>query len=275
MRITNHSGLPEVFLRATLNDNYNPGPSDMTVTQLIKPPRIVELERRYKDELEVDVADRLWMLFGKAVHKILEEGDGEAVTEERLYIERQGWIISGAFDRLMVHEGLLQDYKVTTTYAIKDGRRDEWEAQLNLLAHLVREHGVAVTRLEVVAILRDWSKAGVERNHGYPKIAVQVLPLPVWSPERCEGYIDERIRLHQAARVRLPECTPAERWATADQWAVKKVGRERAVRVLDSEAEAMKLASDLGEGHSVERRGGRNVRCEGYCSVSLNCGETD
>lgn len=271
MKITNKTGLPEIFLRAALHDTYHCGPSDMTVTRLIQPPRIVELERRYKDELEVDVVDRLWMLFGKTVHKILEEGEREAVAEERLFIERQGWIISGAFDRLAVADGQLQDYKFTTTHAIKDGGRDEWEAQLNLLAHLVREHGGEVRRLEIVAILRDWSKARAEQNGGYPGSPVQVLPLSLWSPERCEEYIDVRIRLHQAAREKLPMCTPAERWATPDTWAVRKDGRERAVRVFDSEVEAVALAASLGDGHAVEKRPGRNVRCEGYCAVASCC----
>lgn len=271
MKITNKFGLPDVFLKAAHNDTYNPGPSDITVTKLISPPRIVELERRYQNELEIDISDRVFLLLGKAVHAMLEQADKHSVTEERLYIERCGWVMSGAFDRLAVNDGLLQDYKVSTVASLKDGGRIEHIQQLNLLAHLCREHGVEVTRLEIVYVLRDWSKAGAERNHGYPKAAVETVSAPIWTTEKCEEFIYERVRLHQAARERLPMCTPTERWATPDAWAVRKAGRERAVRVLDSEEEAVALAASLGEGHSVEKRPGRNVRCEGYCSVLHIC----
>ena len=82
-----------------------------------------------------------WSLMGQITHGILERSDREAWTEERLYIERHGWRISGQFDRVLLEQGLLQDYKLTSTYSVKDGVKPEYEAQANLYALMLREHG--------------------------------------------------------------------------------------------------------------------------------------
>ncbi len=72
MRITNRRSLPELIVRAIENDPYSRGDSDVTVTQLVKPPRIVALEKLHADEIEVDASDMVWALFGQTVHIVLE-----------------------------------------------------------------------------------------------------------------------------------------------------------------------------------------------------------
>ena len=59
MKYTNHSNLPEVFVRAVQNDPYNAEGSDITCTTLINPPRIRMLSKRNWDLLEEDVVDVL------------------------------------------------------------------------------------------------------------------------------------------------------------------------------------------------------------------------
>lgn len=147
MKITNKYGLPEALVAAIANDPYDPGKGDITVTRLIAPPRKVLLEARHAHEISEDVSDRLWSLLGQSVHVILERAEKTAVTEERLSITRQGFTVSGKFDRFVLTDGLLQEYKVTTAYTVRNGGRDEWEAQLNLLAAILRENGHQVLRL--------------------------------------------------------------------------------------------------------------------------------
>jgi hypothetical protein len=106
MRLTNKLGLPSAIVAALENDTYSRGECDLSVTQLIAPPRQVELRRRHEAELEEDVADRIWILLGKSIHEILEKAApyGSAITEERLFMEIDGWVISGAFDSLVLRE---------------------------------------------------------------------------------------------------------------------------------------------------------------------------
>lgn len=189
MKITNNLGLPQALVAAVANDPYDSGKCDITVTRLISPPRKVALERLHAHEIREDVSERLFSLLGQAVHVILERAEVEAVTEGRLSIERQGWVISGQFDRLALTDGVLTDYKVTSTYAAKDGGRLEWEYQLNVLAMILREHGHQIKKLEVVAILRDWSKAMAARGGDYPQVQAMKFEVPLWSEERCECFV--------------------------------------------------------------------------------------
>ena len=271
MKITNKLGLPSALVAAVANDPYDPGSCDITVTRLISPPRKVALEAQHSKELTEDVSDRLWSLFGQAVHHILERADQEAITEERLSIERQGWKISGKFDRLVLTDGVLQEYKVTTASNARNGGREEWSAQLNVLGTILRENGIPVNRLEVIMIIRDWNRHLVSKSSDYPAQQALKLELPLWSEEECECYIDERIRLHQSARKVLPLCTPEERWASPDTWALCKEGRKTAVRVYSDKTDAYATLEVAGEKHFVEHRPGRNIRCESYCPAAPFC----
>src|SRR5688572_18619098 len=141
MRLTNRLGLPSSIVNAVSRDPYSKGNAHLSVTTLIGPARKRQLELQHGDQLTEDAADRIWSLMGQITHGILERSDREAWTEERLYIERHGWRISGQFDRVLLEQGLLQDYKLTSTYSVKDGVKPEYEAQANLYALMLREHG--------------------------------------------------------------------------------------------------------------------------------------
>ncbi|MBF0502318.1 MAG: hypothetical protein HQM09_19415 [Candidatus Riflebacteria bacterium] len=271
MKITNVFGLPESLVNAVSNDNYTAGPCDISCTTLLSPPRKVALEIKHASELTEDVSDRIWALFGQSIHVVLERAEREAMTERRYSIQRQNWIISGAFDRFSLTNGILQDFKVTTTWSVRDGPRQEWENQLNILATILREHGFDVKKLEVVVILRDWSKSVAQRGGEYPTAPALKIPIDLWSEERCEEYIDERIRLHQAARIKLPECTPDEKWSRPDVWALMKEGRKTAVRVFDNDADAYAALEVAGVKYFIEHRPGKDVRCSDYCTAALFC----
>ncbi|MFH0957301.1 MAG: hypothetical protein V1897_01220 [Pseudomonadota bacterium] len=278
MKITNVLGLPDALVRAVSNDPYDPGTCQISVTKLISPVQKVALELLHADEITEDVSSRMFSLFGQCVHTILSRAEVEAISEKRLEITRQGWRLSGALDRLVISEGILQDYKVTGANSLREGNgRAEWQSQLNILATLLREHGYTVNRLQVICILRDWQASHARSGGNYPQNPVVVLDIPMWDPERCEMFIDERIRLHQAAREaakngkELQECSPEERWAKADTWAVKKDRKVRAVRVFQNEADAWGYLEIAGPKHSVQHRPGLNVRCSGFCPAAKFC----
>ena len=72
MKITNKAGLPEAIVQAVRADPYDKGAARFSVTELIGPPIIRLLHQQHDDEVEEDAADRIWSLFGSAVHGILE-----------------------------------------------------------------------------------------------------------------------------------------------------------------------------------------------------------
>ena len=272
MIYTNKSNLPAALAAAIANDPYSCGDSDITVTGLIAPPRQKALMATHADKLTEDVASCIFRLIGSSVHSILERSQSSELKEARLSTERNGWKISGAFDSFALSSGILADYKVTTLYAVKDGYKEEWEQQLNLLALLCREHWLPVKKLQIVAILRDWSMNGAKRNPDFPQQQVVTVDIPLWDDAKAEKYLIERVQAHQEARAgKLPLCSDTDRWKTSDVWAVMKTGNKRAKKLCKSDQEAGALAAELGDGHIVEFRKGECKRCPDYCSVSDYC----
>ena len=298
-RYTNDLNLPGPLFAAVVNDPYSRGDSDISVTQLIDPPRKVALEAEHAMDIVEDASDRIFSLMGQAVHVVLERANATGITEKRLATEVEGWKVSGAFDHMDLHEGTLRDWKVASVWEYVFGLRPEREQQLNLLAHLARINGYRVNKLEAVMIFRDWQKSKARTDDGnYPRKQVEVVEIPMWPVEVPNEFLRARVKLHQvaqrlaASRMDLIECTDEERWAKPTTYALKKEGRKSAIRVLASQQEAEEwaigakfaradYASDehdrhsvsLERGYSIEERPGENTRCAMYCSALPFCSQ--
>jgi hypothetical protein len=280
MQFTNLTGLPEPLVRAVTNDPYDRGTrTDFSVTQLLGPPRIRVLRKRHRDQIVEDVSDRIYALLGQSIHTILERAEtGDALAEVRLYMEIDGLTISGQLDHCVFFksEGLLTDYKLCSVWA--DDSKPEWQQQLNLLALLLTRNGYRVSKAQILAIYRDWSKSRARREISYPQHQARPIDVPLWSEVETENFLRERIKAHVEAEWALPECTNDERWYRGEQWAVMKEGNKRATSLHDFKDAAEKDAAELNEKskprkaqYRVEHRPGVNVRCADYCQVSEFC----
>lgn len=269
MKITNHSDLPQAIVDAITNDPYTKGDAKMSVTGLMRPPRLAILEKEHESEIVEDAADRIWSLLGQSIHTILERANRVAIAERRLSIEVEGWKISGGMD-VYEENGVLIDYKTTSVWKIIKGDMGEWEDQLNLYSVILRHHGHDVKKLQVIAILRDWSKMEATRDANYPQSQVVHVDIPLWAPEHAMRFMRERVILHkQASLSALPQCSKKERWARDDVYAVMKKDKARALKLFDNKEGADQYASAAG-GY-VELRPGKSVRCESYCRVVQFC----
>lgn len=295
-QLTNRHGIDEAIYNAVANDPYESG-GDISVTGLVRPPQMAALEWQHRDELEEDVSERLWALLGQTVHVVLDRAQPDNVlAEEILSTQVEGWTVTGRPDLWRPirgerwedesgrtwSEGEIIDYKVTSVWSFLLGEKPDWTMQLNLYAALYRRHGFPVQKLTISAILRDHIKTKALTDPDYPAIPFMSASVPLWSPERAEAVLLERVRLHQDARAgpeHVPECTDADRWARAPKWAVMKAGVQRAKAVRDSEADAEAVLASYergrkpGERFSIEERPGANTRCESYCSVSKWCAQ--
>jgi hypothetical protein len=277
VKLTNTYNLPQPLVEAVANDAYNAPrrPRSISVTTLFKPPRIVALERKHHDELEVDVIDSIWSLLGQSVHSILERANKSDIVEQRFGVDFEGWYISGQLDSFTLHDGLLRDWKTTSAWTVaRSSKEDDWTQQLNVYAWLLRKAGYEPKALQVVAIIRDWSKREAARNADYPQKQVEVVSLELWPDERVELLIRARLALHEEAEAELPKCSDAERWCKPARYAVMKVGRKSAVKLFDHEHEAkewIRVNGKPGEKLSVELRKSEAVRCASYCGVAKFC----
>lgn len=281
MKLTNKHNLPQTFVNVLKRPTYSKGRANISVTGLINSPKIVALSAKFHDELEEDVSDMVWSLFGSAVHKVLEHGrDDNHLIEERIHAEVDGWRLSGAVDLQVVNpEGTvsIRDYKTTSAWAVMN-EKSEWEFQLNIYAYLVEKvKGKTVADLGIVAIIRDWNRRDAATREGYPEAPIKELPIKLWSMKERERFVQERIALHSAfdfameAGEDLPDCTPEQMWERPTVYAVRKVGNVRAKSLHESEEEAKAAAEKLGKGYEVETRPGERVRCANFCPVSQYC----
>jgi len=277
MEITNKLNLPEPLVNAVRNDPYNSGDSDISATGLIGSPWMRRLKQLHGDNITEDVAERIYALLGQATHSILERAKAPNYrVEERLFhtidsIEETPITISGQYD-LITPDGTLQDYKVTSYFACKDGPKIEWENQLNVLRFLCWKNQIIIGNLQIVAILRDWSRAEKLRfGDKYPDYPVQVIEVPMWDLSDTWDYVSDRIRLHFFDEP--TPCTPKERWHKDDTWAVKKKGNKKATKVFYDENYAKDFQLDKGgeEKYEIEYRQGEDTRCLHYCSVASYC----
>ena len=285
MKLTNVHNLPDSFVRFIRNEKYSRGDSDISVTSLIDSPRIEKLRAMHSDQMTMDVSERIPSLFGTAVHMVLQEiEDPRYVVEERLYASMHGWNFSGAIDvQEYMADGTvtIMDYKVCSTWAVMNDK-PEWEKQLNCYAYLVRKNKErAVSKLQIVAILRDWSRRKAMTEKDYPKSQVIMVDVPLWEFEQQEAYLETRILMHKDSQVRFDfvnsiiACTSEERWAKPTRWAVMKKNRKTAVKLFDDPREAQIFIDSQKTANAdfyIEERRGGYTRCEGnFCGVAEFC----
>jgi acid stress-induced BolA-like protein IbaG/YrbA len=285
MKITNKFNVPETLVALATRDYYTKGKSDYSVTEIISPPRIQRLRREHFEEIEQDVSDMLWMLLGTALHVVAERSEVSGHTnEERLSVGVDGIILSGAID-LQKDEAdgiTITDYKFTSAWALMNDK-PEWEQQQNIYKYLVeRVKKKPVKALKICAFIRDWSRRDAQNKADYPQAPIQVIDIPMWTFDRTEHFIKERVEMHRDSKVNadwgdeLPLCSEEERWVRQTTYAVKKEGRKTAIRVFDTQDEADALLKEMPEKDKgfIEIRKGEAVRCTGnFCGVSQWCSQ--
>jgi hypothetical protein len=287
MKFTNKFNLPQTFVNVIHRPTYSKGKAHISATEIINSPRIVQLKKKYWDEIEQDASEMVWSLFGSAVHNILEHGkDDHHIVEERIHLEFDGWHISGAIDLQEVESNgtiTVSDYKVTGAWAVMN-EKDDWHRQLNIYAWMVEKvKKVPVGKLQIIAIIRDWSARDANTKENYPQSPVATIDIPLWTFEEREAFIAKRIYEHGAALFEmetdgdLPDCTPEDMWEKKTSYALKKDGNVRAKSVHETHEEATAameaaLASaKKSEKFLVEVRQGERTRCKSYCQVSQFC----
>jgi hypothetical protein len=289
MKLTNKFNLPEPFVAAVSSDEYKRGDAEFTATELIKPSRILVYSRRYDDKMVEDVSDRVWAFQGQTKHIVLERiarsNPGRYLVEHRLETVIPGVTpeckISGQIDLFDKDDYTLYDWKETSVWKFMLGDTKEWEQQANINLYLMRVNDHAVSRLINIAILKDFKqrKARFSRDQDYPKCAVHIKELPMWSIGQAQDYLKKRIEKHRAEAANPPVCNKEERWQRDASFAVMRHDRKRAVKLCMSrdQAEAVMMhhmkISPPGDAKKfyIEERGAEPVRCLDFCAVQTFC----
>lgn len=283
MRITNKLGLPQPLVSAVERE-HEYTPKRYSVTSILKGIREAILQRRHDKELEQDVADMIWLVFGSAVHSILENAEEAPTQLKENWVSADlpnGYTLSGIFDLYDDATGTVTDWKTATVWKVIYDEWDDYRTQTLAYCWILRQIGFNAHRGEIVAMLKDHSKTKAEVDPSYPQFPVfrvawdfsdveidnfgEFLVERFKEIERCEALPDDE----------LPLCTPEERWAKPDKWAVKKKGNKKAQKLFDDEGEAIAYAELQEKGSKyqfeVEHRPGEDTKCLKYCSVCDFC----
>jgi hypothetical protein len=319
VKLTNKRGLPNSIVSAisSYTSLYSRGDADISVTQLIDSPKIKILKEQFNDQIEEDISEIIWRVFGNAVHKLFEDSksdnDKKVLNEQRFYGKCNGWKISGAIDRLeyetetngaawegdqvilSVKKATIYDYKCVSVWQIfknsyyPKGFKDEWEEQLNCYAWLLRQNGYVIERgkIRILGLARDWKKSqawneearlgdGYDPHVDYPDVQIKQILIPVWSNEKQDEFIKNRVETHQQAdqlyhtmKYETP-CSYKEMWKDPTKFAVMQGSKKRALKIFDDKNDAQDYAKNF-ENTRIQIRPSVSKRCKDYCNVVNFC----
>jgi len=278
LKITNNLNLPEGLVKAVDTERHNKTDKELSATTLLKGVKEIILTWRHWDKLTVDAADRIWAIFGTAVHALLEaEGKHEFTECDFTVPMPNGVTVTGRIDNYNMETETITDYKTGSVWKVIMGDFYDWRMQGIIYAWLLVKSGFKVKRCRFIDLLKDHSKSKAKFDSKYPQVPVYVYEFPITEAELKEGeaYIAERLTEYlkylDKPDDEIPPCTDKERWASETGYAVMKQGRKAAVRVLPSKAEADRKAAELGAGHYVETRPGVSRKCGDYCACCDFC----
>ena len=284
MKLTNNFNLPSNLVEAIKKTIYDPrdrDPKRVGITTLISNPLPKLLAIKHWDDIEEDVSNHLWRILGSSVHSTIEnlgKHNTNTFTEQKLELEIDGITVVGKLDLYDISELSVEDWKVTSVYSIIFGKHKEWEEQLNPYAYLLRIKGYEVNKLVINAFLRDWRDGESKKNPQYPEIQFKTINVKQWPMQKQEEFLRERVRIYKEALAmpidQVAICSPEERWAKEDVFAVVKNANKTASRLLPTLEEAQEWASkniDKKDKFRIDKRTGEDLRCQRYCSSNKFC----
>ena len=221
------------------------------------------------------VAKKLFSL----MEKFFPEIKGRYIYEQKIHYDYKGFILSMKFDLYDTEELCLYDYKMCSIYAwMYPESRESWTKQTNIYAFGLRTEGYVVNDIKIVAIFRDWSASRVGVNPDYPTQQVMTIPIRVFTQEQMRKAIEARMQLHLDAEKTdvIPDCTGAEKWASANSFNVKKKGLKRRVAGLATEELANNYIKENLHKYGpdmlyLEIVPGESKKCASYCAVRSVC----
>ena len=276
MKIRNKNDLPQALVNAISISQHNKE-GCYSATTLLHGVREILLTKRHWNEIEVDVEDCIWQIFGTAVHLVMEKAPDNTFKEEYFEVPVSKSKLTGQIDCYDMEHELIIDWKTASVWKIKYNNFDDWQKQGMLYAYLLHENGLSAKYCEFIALLKDYSQAEANRNNKYPQSKCYKYGFTV-TPEDIEitkNYVLKKIKMIEECTGlmddELPVCSKEERWADDEKWAVMKEGRKSAIKVCNDEKTAQDMAERLGSRHYVQYRPAVSRKCEGYCICKDFC----
>lgn len=211
-----HRCLSIPMLVALYGEKREVTPKKYHVTEILDPPQIVYLARNYP--YSCSPMSMVWMLFGSAIHTIMEEGHARAVElgvadrficEHRFEVEIDDCILSGRYDLYDKVDKTLWDFKSIKQYAVEkllsgDFADSKYGDQFNIY----RTFGCPeAEHIKMEAIVKDWSMLAKMQP-------VEDIEFPVRNSLEVMHQVALLLKIHEEAQNegRWRPCTEDELW---------------------------------------------------------------
>lgn len=316
MKVTNNNDVSLPLAVWLLYDEYDyvDNPKYLSATTLLKPLKQIVMKHRVDfSKQSVDVADFIAASMGSGLHDSIEKAwhNGHKAALRKLgypervvqavtinptkedfaknpdlipvYIEQRaskvlrGWTIGGKFD--IVTEGLLQDFKSTSTYSWTKGTRDDEHKMQGSIYRWLHDDKITSDVIRINYIFTDFMK-GMTSQPNYPAQRIMHKDIPLLSYERTERWLDEKLALidkyWDAPESEIPECTDEELWKSEPQFKYysdpekAKDPSARSTKNFDDMASARLHMANKGGKGAIKVVEGQVKRCE-YCAVASIC----
>lgn len=279
MIITNELGLPAQIYNSCKQE-YTYRPKRYSVTTILKDPKQVLLQRRHANEIVMDCADMIYLISGTAFHSYLEKQEGlptELKEESIEYHTRNGYTMSGRFDKYDIVSGLITEWKEGSVNKVLYNNVDDYIKQGKYYCVALRQMGFPASKFEIVMKMRDWVAYKAKYDPTYPKHGFHIWKFEFTEKELNEAeeeinlYFEELERLEKLEDDFIPACSKEKRtFNSEDKYAVMKFGRKRALKVCDTEEQAKAYLNEKG-GDYIELRPATDKNCIEYCTCSGFC----
>jgi hypothetical protein len=277
------------------NQRYHSS-GNFSTTEVIDPPRLVCMKKRYAEQIHRDIETQVDALMGTAMHGLFEKnltefGDPKYQLEEEVSADftvlDQTRTLSGRYDILVDRKHIVDVKTAKCWKKIFDPKLISWTEQQNIYAQLLTQKGYHIESISALTIYKDWSMMNAIRDKAYPQEPVEMNRLPLWPEGERYDYIINRLSAHVAceelADTELPVCTPEERWERFPngghvQFALFKTDKaKRATKILhgcNSLPEAVEECAKIKgvtKASFIEIRHAERKRCERFCPVADFC----
>jgi len=275
MKVKNEMGLPQAFINALNLEKHNEK-GCYSATTLLKGACETILADRHFDEIEIDVADCVWQIWGTAVHLIFEKAGIEGFTEEKFSVPVSNSKVTGRVDLYDLENETVYDWKTASTWKVQFNDFSDWDKQGLIYAWLMKQNGLKVKEIKFVALLKDHSKSKARTSGEYPQkpVVVHTVKATEEALKEIEAFINMKVRQFEVAETlvdeKLTPCTKEERWESPAKYAVMKTGRKTAIKLFDTKEEAEKNMVSIG-GTYVEERKAESKKCHDYCNCKEFC----
>lgn len=276
--ITNKLNLPTPFVNAVTRE-YQYKEKQYSVTSLLKGTCQTILERRHTNEIEQDVSEMVWLIFGTAVHSILEQAEEtpDQLKENHFVIDVGDYKLSGIFDLYDAKEKKVIDYKTASVNKVLFNEFEDYRKQLLIYAYMLSTIGFECDKGEIVMMLKDHSKTKAKFDSAYPQqpVVIKSFNFKQKDFEEIKTFIEDKFKMFQVLENlpddKLPPCTSEERWHQGNKWAVMKRGKKKAIKLCSSAEEAEQYIGVTDNNYFIEFREGKDTKCTDYCGVCKWC----